>query len=45
MGKVIILCGKICSGKSYYSKQLKKSLNAVIITSDEATYELINNER
>lgn len=36
---------KICSGKSYYSKQLKNSLNAVIISPDEATYELINNEQ
>ena len=26
MGKVILLCGKICSGKSYYSKNLKESL-------------------
>ena len=23
MGKVILVCGKICSGKSYYSNQLK----------------------
>ena len=45
MGKVILVCGKICSGKSYYSKQLKDSLNAVIISPDEATYELINNEQ
>lgn len=45
MGKVIIVCGKICSGKSYYSKSLKDSLNAVIISPDEATYELINNEQ
>ena len=45
MGKVILVCGKICSGKSYYSKQLKEQLNAVIITPDEATYELINNEQ
>lgn len=36
---------KICSGKSYYSKQLKNSLNAVIISPDEATYESINNEQ
>ena len=43
MGKVIIICGKICSGKSYYSKKLKESLNAVVITPDEITYELINN--
>ena len=26
MGKVILVCGKICSGKSYYSKQLKDSV-------------------
>ena len=45
MGKVIIVCGKICSGKSYYSKLIKKSFNAVIISPDEATYELINNEQ
>lgn len=45
MGKVIIVCGKICSGKSYYSKMIKESFNAVIISPDEATYELINNEQ
>ena len=36
MGKVII-CGKICSEKSYYAKQLKNELNDVIIFPDEAT--------
>ena len=45
MGKVILVCGKICSGKSYYSKLIKDQLNAVIISPDEATYELINNEQ
>ena len=45
MAKVILVCGKICSGKSYYSKAIKDSLNAVIISSDEATFELINNEQ
>ena len=45
MAKVILVCGKICSGKSYYSKHIKDSLNAVIISPDEATYELINNEQ
>ena len=45
MGKVIIVFGKICSGKSYYSKSIKDSFNAVIISPDEATYELINNEQ
>ena len=45
MGKVILVCGKICSGKSYYSDAIRESLNAVIISPDEATYELINNEQ
>ena len=45
MGKVVLTCGKICSGKSYYSKQLKEELNAVVISPDEATYELLNNEQ
>lgn len=45
MGKVILICGKICSGKSYYSRMIKDDFNAVIISPDEATYELINNEQ
>lgn len=45
MSKVIILCGKICSGKSFYSKRIKDEYNAVIISPDEATYELIDNEQ
>lgn len=45
MAKLIIICGKICSGKSFYSKKLKEKLNAVIISPDEATYDLINNEQ
>ena len=45
MGKVVVVCGKICSGKSYYSRKIKDDLNAVIISPDEATYELINNEQ
>lgn len=45
MGKAILICGKICSGKTYYSNKLKEELNAVIISPDEATYDLINNEQ
>ena len=45
MGKIVLTCGKICSGKSYYSRQLRDELNAVIISLDEATYELLNNEQ
>ena len=45
MAKVIAVCGKICSGKSYYAKQLKEKINAVILSADEATFDLINNEQ
>ena len=39
------ICGKICSGKSYYAKQIKEQENAVILSIDEATYDLIDNEQ
>ena len=45
MAKVILICGKICSGKTYYSNMIKDKYNAVIMSPDEATYELINNEQ
>ena len=45
MGKVYLICGKICSGKSYYAKSLKEKYNAVILSTDEVTYDLINNEQ
>lgn len=45
MAKIILICGKICSGKSYYANQIKNNNNAVILSIDEATYDLINNEQ
>ena len=45
MGKVFLICGKICSGKSYYAQTLKEKYNAVILSTDETTYDLINNEQ
>lgn len=45
MSKVICICGKICSGKSYYAKKIKVKENAVILSTDEMTYDLINNEQ
>lgn len=45
MAKVILICGKICSGKTYYARQLKEKYNAVILSTDEATFDLINNEQ
>lgn len=45
MKKVILICGKICSGKTYYAKQLQETANAVILSTDEATYDLIKNQQ
>lgn len=45
MSKIIAICGKICCGKSYYAKQIKEKENAVVLSTDEATYDLINNEQ
>lgn len=45
MSKIYLICGKICSGKTYYAKQLKEKYNAVILSTDEATFDLINNEQ
>ena len=45
MAKVYLICGKICSGKSYYAKKLQGKVGGVILSPDEATYDLINNEQ
>lgn len=35
MAKIIMLCGKICSGKSTYASIIKQKYNAVILSCDE----------
>jgi predicted kinase len=35
LSKVILICGKICSGKTTYAKNIAKSINAVILSVDE----------
>ncbi|MDQ2087966.1 ATP-binding protein [Herbivorax sp. ANBcel31] len=45
MSKVILICGKICSGKSYYANKIKEKENAVILSTDEVTYDLTDNEQ
>ena len=35
MPKVIMICGKICSGKSTYAEKLRKDNKAVILSIDE----------
>ncbi len=37
MAKVILICGKICSGKSTYAEQLRIQNNAVLLSTDEIT--------
>jgi len=44
MAKVMLICGKIASGKSYYAKKLREKENAVILSVDEITYTLYNNQ-
>jgi len=43
MAKIIAICGKICSGKTYYANQIKQKENAVILSCDELTKELFYN--
>lgn len=43
MGKIIAICGKICSGKSYYANDIQKKENAVILSCDELTKILFDN--
>ena len=35
MSKVILICGKICSGKTTYAKNIAKNINAIILSVDE----------
>lgn len=35
MAKVILICGKICSGKTVYCKSLQQKYNAVLLSCDE----------
>ena len=43
MAKIIAICGKICSGKTYYANSIKEKENAIILSCDEITSELFNN--
>lgn len=45
MAKVILVCGKICCGKTYYANQIKEKENAIILSTDEVTYDLTDNEQ
>lgn len=43
MSKVIMTCGKICTGKTTYAKKLKEEYKAVILSVDEITLALFEN--
>lgn len=43
MAKIIAICGKICAGKTYYAQSLKDKENAVILSCDELTNDLFDN--
>lgn len=44
MPKVIMTCGRICSGKSTYAQKLRLEYSAVILSVDEITLALFGNE-
>jgi len=43
MNKIIAICGKICSGKTYYANKLKNNRKAIILSCDEITSMLFDN--
>lgn len=45
MAKVILICGKLASGKSYYAQQIKNKEKAVVLNTDELTYAMFDNEQ
>ena len=40
MAKVILICGKICSGKSTYAEQMRVQNHAALLSVDEITLAL-----
>lgn len=44
MGKVILICGKLCAGKSYYTAELMKNMQAVNLSCDELMFFLFQRE-
>lgn len=41
MPKVIMTCGRICSGKSTYARKLKNELNGVVLSIDELMLDIL----
>lgn len=44
MARIIAVCGKICCGKTFYANSIKERENAVILSCDELTKALFDND-
>lgn len=44
MANVYLICGRICSGKSFYAEKLRRRENAVILSCDELTFALFDGQ-
>ena len=44
MAKVYMMCGRICSGKSYHAEMLRKERGAVVLSVDEITLALFGQD-
>ena len=44
MAKAMLICGRICSGKSHYAALLRDRENAVILSCDELTFVLFDGQ-
>ena len=44
MAEIIAICGKICCGKTHYAKKLQREETAVILSCDELTMDLFDND-
>ena len=44
MAKAMLICGRICSGKSHYAALLHDRENAVILSCDELTFALFDGQ-
>ena len=44
MAEAILLCGRICSGKTTHAQRLREEKNAVVLSCDEITAALFDND-
>ncbi len=44
MAKAVLICGKICSGKTFYTQRLRKELSAAVLSCDEITLSLFDGD-